>query len=138
MAWILLGHSYYFIQFIPLNNIRTAEELFESPMFGVVGASYFGIDTFFFISGIFSCFVLANKIYRQLDVKYWKFYFNKYYRVIFTLMIAEGIIICIMPYMGDGPVYRKSWQPLTHHCNKYWITNLFFVNNIIPWCSPDS
>ena len=138
MAWVLLSYCYAFIQFIPLNNILTIDELYEASLFGVVPGGLFGIDTFLFCSGLITAFMLASKIFRKDNVCYWKMYFHKYYRMIFNIMISQGIIICLFKYMGDGPVYKKAWVPLTQNCDKYWLTNILLISNYIPWGMYDS
>ena len=82
--------------------------------------------------------LLLRKCTNKHNFTWWKVYFNKFFRIIFLLIIAEGFIVCLVPYMGDGPVYKKAWEPLIGNWHKYWMTNFVYLNNLIPWQLFDS
>lgn len=59
LGWIIVTYAYAFILFIPINNVFTADELFQAPLFGIVPGGFYAIDIFLFTSGLMSFYVLA-------------------------------------------------------------------------------
>ena len=64
MGWIIIANTYAFVRFIPLSNELNIDELYESPLFSVIPGGFYGIDTFLFISGLLSSYVIASKMYK--------------------------------------------------------------------------
>lgn len=42
-----------------------------------------------------------------------------------------AIFAFILPYMGDGPLWKLIVYPEAEFCRKNWWTNLLFINNYV-------
>ena len=135
IGWIVIGHSFSFVLLTPTINFANIRNMFEGTLFGLIPAGAFAVDTFFFLSGLLSCYLLTIKMYpKKGSTNFFLVYFHRYYRLIFPLMFVQGVAVCLARYLGDGPIYRQSWDSLGGEpCKKYWWSNLLFINNLIPW-----
>ena len=134
ICFIMVGTSFLYIIYVPISNIQSLNELFKNPLFGLIPGSFFGIDVFYFITGILVFSALTKKMYHDIEsFSISWLYLRKFYRIFLSLLFIMGITIGILPYLGDGPFYRKSWDPFIENWGKYWWTNLLFINNLMPW-----
>ena len=44
-----------------------------------------------------------------------------------------GIGYWLLPYFGDGPVYKPQVKSIAAGCKDYWWTNILYINNMVPW-----
>lgn len=110
----------------------------DDKLFGLIPGGFYAVDSFFFLSGLLTFYLLTEKL---LPKKGWAgfyktflIYFHRYYRLIFPLVFVTLFTMYIMRYIGDGPMNRNLWDGLTmKNCNKYWWTNFLFINNLYPW-----
>ena len=134
MWFIIVGTSFLYIIYVPISNIESINELFKNPLFGLIPGSIYGIDVFFYITGILVFSSLTKKMYHDIETMSISWlYLRKIYRSLLPLILVIGITSCIFPYLGDGPFYKYSWNPLIENWDKYWWANLLFINNLIPW-----
>ena len=134
IGWVVVGHSFNFILLVPTVNFANLSLLFEGTLFGIIPAGVFAVDTFFFLSGLLTCYLLAIKMYPKKGVtNFFLVYFHRYYRLIFPLLFMQGFAVWLIRYLGDGPIYRQTWDASLKPCNKYWWSNLLFINNLVPW-----
>lgn len=134
ILWILVGQSYLYIIYVPVANSLSISQIFKAPLFGMIPGALFGVDALFYLTGVLSFYLLTSEMYGNLSgVKFWKLYLKRMVRLIVPLALAQGIIKHLFTYMGDGPLYVKSWEPLLNGCDTYWWSNLIFLNNFVPW-----
>ena len=135
IGWVVVGHSFNFILLIPTTNFINLSKIFEGTLFGLIPAGVYAVDTFFFLSGLLTCYLLTIKMYpKKGSTNFFLVYFHRYYRLIFPLMFVQGVAVCLAKYLGDGPIYKQTWEALIDvPCKKYWWSNLLFINNLIPW-----
>lgn len=113
ILWILVGQSYLYMIYVPVANLLSISQVFKAPLFGMIPGALFGVDALFYLSGVLSFYLLTTKMYGNLSgVKFWKLYLKRMVRLIVPLALAQGIIKHLLTYMGDGPLYVKSWVPL--------------------------
>ena len=133
---LLLVHHFCIYFYVLIRNIQSLNELFKNSLFGLISGSFFEFDVFYFITKILVFSALAKKMYIDIEsVSISWLYFRKVYKIFALIPFIMGITIGIFPYLGDGPFYRNSWGPFIDNFNKYWWTNLLFINNFIPWNS---
>ena len=139
MCWVIIGHSFNFILLVPTVNSANLPLMFNSILFGIVPAGVYAVDIFFFLSGLLTCYLLILKMYpKKGSINFLLVYFHRYYRLIFPLLFVQGLSMCLIRYLGDGPIYRQSWDSLLKkQWEKYWWSHLFFINNLIPWKTSD-
>ena len=124
---------YEFILISQLNCV------FKGKLFEIIPGGNYSVDTFFFLSGLLTCYLLAIKMYpKKGATNFFLVYFHRYYRLIFPLMFVEGLAVCIFRYFGDGPFYQNSWESMFNkNWDKYWWSNFLFINNLVPWKMDD-
>lgn len=53
------------------------------------------------------------------------------FRILPTYIAVILIFAFILPYMGDGPLWKMIVYPEAEFCRKNWWTNLLFINNYV-------
>lgn len=144
ICWVVLGHSYIFNLSLPVKNILTLTDLFDPVTFSIITAGPYAVDVFFFLSGLLTFFLITVKLYPKYGwngfTNFGLLYFHRYYRLIFPMIFCTLIALYVMQYVGDGPLYglvMNSEQSFRKQCERYWWTNLLFINNLYPWALAD-
>ena len=134
ICWVIVGHGFGFIFFAPVANITTVEQMTSDKLFAIIPGGFYAVDSFFFLSGFLSFYLLSIKLYRKGGILSWPLiYFHRYYRLIFPVLFVTGIAMYNMKYLGDGPVYKQNIDLINISCKKYSWTNFLFINNLYPW-----
>ena len=108
--------------------------MFDSPSFILIPGGLYAVDSFFFLSGFLTFYLLWTKMYpKKGKMNYLMLWFHRYYRLFFPLVFTMGFCIYLMRYLGDGPFYKRSVNKFFSSCGKYWWPNLFYINNLYPW-----
>lgn len=111
ICWVIIGHAFTFIQFVPILNIQTMYSLFDHHLFALVPGGLYAVDTFFFLSGFLSCYLLAVKAYPKKGKINWLLvYFHRYYRLIFPVVFVTFFSMFVIQFLADGPFYRRGLE----------------------------
>lgn len=138
ICWVIVGHGFGFVFLSPVTNGTTSMDIVKEPLFGIIPGGVFAVDSFFFLSGLLSFYLLAIKMYpRQGKTNFFMIYFHRYYRLIFPVLFVEGFAIYLFKHLGDGPYYPQVAGGLADICDKYWWSNFLFINNLVPWVMND-
>ena len=43
--------------------------------------------------------------------------------------VAIMAFTCLLPYVSDGPNWKRESSDYFHSCKSYWWTNLLYINN---------
>jgi peptidoglycan/LPS O-acetylase OafA/YrhL len=139
MFWVILGHTHYWALLTgALTN--TAYVLTHFPQrfsFQAIVNAFFAVDSFFFLSGV----LVAYLTFREMERKKGRFPFITYYlhRYLRLTMIYAFLLFfwwTLTVHLGSGPLWEVSTgahSPTVQQCNKYWWTNLLYINNFYPW-----
>ncbi|KAK3732205.1 hypothetical protein RRG08_026587 [Elysia crispata] len=132
MAWVILGHIFAFcIGYI--DNLVTVFSAFLShATFDAVANALSSVDTFFTLSGLLVAYVSVTEMKRKRGQLNWGlFYFHRFWRLTPPYMLAMVLVLGLQQYCGQGPLW-ESLQPSDKvYCEKYWWTNLLYVNNLV-------
>jgi peptidoglycan/LPS O-acetylase OafA/YrhL len=132
MMWVILGHCYFF--WIITYNIDNLEEASNLPLqfaFQAVANAFFSVDSFFFLSGLLVMYLSLQQMDKTSGHFPWiKFYIHRFWRLTPTLLFALLIYWKLLPYMGNGPLWPSFYS--NKNCDKYWWTNLLYINNFHP------
>lgn len=91
----------------------------------------FSVDTFFFLSGLLAAFVTLRKMENSMGrLSLFKFYFHRYWRLTPTYMFVLVFCSKMTGFLGDGPAWFLLQS--NENCDKYWWTNLLYINNFYP------
>ena len=138
MFWVILGHVYYFT--LISSTYANPLDVFNSfmPRFSAqpIVNGFFSVDSFFFLSGV----LLAYLTFREMGRRNGKFPFIPYYvhrflRLTPTYMFLLFFYWHVAVHLGNGPNVLGALGPDSGQaklCQKYWWTNLFYINNFYP------
>ena len=137
MFWIILGHTFmYGLQIDNYSagfaNIRYVYETVSRRfLFQPVVDFAISVDSFFVLSGL----LLSYLSIRGIDSRQGKFSFTTFYvHRLLRLTPAYSFVVLIyfklLPHIGSGPLW--FFMDDVDHCEKYWWTNLLYINNFYP------
>ncbi|XP_058971592.2 nose resistant to fluoxetine protein 6-like [Pocillopora verrucosa] len=131
MWWIILGHCYAMLFAVPIGNVNSLKRTSQRFTFQMIRNGTLSTDTFFFLSGLLVSYLsLRRMIKNEGKLPLLFFYFHRIWRLTPTYMFVLLFYVKISEFLGEGPgwfvVQEKSL------CNKYWWTNLLYINNFYP------
>ncbi|XP_076436138.1 O-acyltransferase like protein-like [Babylonia areolata] len=132
LLWAIHSHTHYFATEVPTANLKEAWESSRTRfLFQPVLNSFLAADTFFFISGLLVCFLsLREMTIDRTGIHLLRFYARRLWRVVAVYMVVMAVVMHVLPYVGEGPLWSES-SVLTEHCAANWWSNLLFVNNLV-------
>lgn len=65
ISWVILGHAYSFDFMFPVTNIMTTLDITKPFTFMFVAGGIYAVDTFFFLSGLLTFYLLTSKFYQK-------------------------------------------------------------------------
>lgn len=109
MGWVIVGHGFVFAPLGTVSNLATMSAIVENPTFGFVIGGIYAVDTFFWLSGFLTFYILTTKMYPKKGniggMNFFMFYFHRYYRLIFPLAFTQFFMMFLVIYLGSGPLY---------------------------------
>ncbi|KAL4091363.1 hypothetical protein QTP88_026065 [Uroleucon formosanum] len=127
---VLIGHRVALNLGIASFDPELSEHIFTDFWYSFL-KSPIAVEIFFIISGFFT-FILIEE--RLSSGKSLKFVYLMIYRIIRIFPTYISIIVIfafVLPYMGDGPLWKLIVYPEAEFCRKNWWTNLLFINNYV-------
>ena len=139
MFWVILCHT----QVWPLrpsliNNIfYVFDDVMKRFSFQAVNNGFFSVDSFFFLSGTLVAYLTLREMEKRKGrFPFLTYYLHRYLRL--TMVYAFLLFFWWALTMHFG--YGHSWLSTIgensdqyQNCNKYWWTNLLYINNFYPW-----
>lgn len=150
MAQVILGHSFFYILssagFANMEQFTPPYGLLGSFWFQIIPGCFYGVDSFFVISGFLCAVGLDAKLFKnpanrkpvQFSLKYLQFLLFRWLRLVPTEMFCIAFSTTLLPYMGTGILWNMN-QPAGGHCyeangssgcGEYWWTNLLFIQDL--------
>ncbi|CAB4061631.1 unnamed protein product [Lepeophtheirus salmonis] len=111
IVWIVLGHTWYIYTSMqqPSNLFKMTDFYGDWVFFPLFGAmSYPSVDTFFIVGGFLTAFITLKKLDKSMG----------------SLNFVKAFI------HREGPFWNLMIES-THNCQKYWWTNLLYINNYV-------
>ncbi|XP_068723765.1 nose resistant to fluoxetine protein 6-like [Montipora capricornis] len=130
--WIILGHTYTAIVTSGiLNDILLGLNIVHRFTFGTISNAFFAVDSFFVLSGLLVAYLSFRRM-EQNDGKLplFKFYFHRFWRLTPSYMFVILFYSNLYAFLGEGPYWFSSQNSTL--CEKYWWTNLLYINNFYP------
>ncbi|XP_070536861.1 nose resistant to fluoxetine protein 6-like [Ptychodera flava] len=132
ITWVILGHAFLWpVITMIVDNVLALLDWTTMFTFQAIMNGTYSVDTFFFLSGL----LVGYLVFFELDKRdgkfpWFQFYFHRYWRLTPTLLFTILFWMYIKPWLGQGPV----WYAMTDQssCEKYWWTNLLYINNFYP------
>ena len=61
--WVIIGHTFSFVQFFPISNFMTFKNFINDSLFALIPGGLYAVDAFFFLSGFLSFYTLTTRMY---------------------------------------------------------------------------
>jgi peptidoglycan/LPS O-acetylase OafA/YrhL len=68
---------------------------------------------------------------------YFMMVLHRYLRLTPLYAFSLLVYMKLTPYLGDGPHYQLALMGDQATCEKWWWTNLLYINNVAPWGGPN-
>ena len=146
MFWVILCHSFLFFFFTfgdpgTTNNARNVVYLgykvIPRYISQVIINGFLSVDSFFFLSGVLVSYLTLREMKRR-NGKFplVPYYLHRILRLTPTYMFVLFFYWFFTMYLAQGtPSYQVSHGPNStawENCQKYWWTNLLYINNLYP------
>jgi len=133
MCWVMIGHLILFLIGLIDNPLFLIDITKDSILSQIVVNATFSVDTFFFMSGLLVSYILLKKIQTSgRTINPLKIYLLRYLRLTplygFCLLLGSTLWL----KLGEGPMFFQIFGYFRTTCNKYWWTNILYVNNLYP------
>ena len=130
----MMGHSYSTAIAAPIENATSFIQVLEHPLFPIVGTATFAVDTFFFLSGFLTFYLLTLKLYpTKGKTNLLLLYLHRYLRLLPILFFVYLFGRYLFAYIDNGTNYDWVRNIIVSNCKTYWWTNFLYINNIVPW-----
>lgn len=132
MFWVILGHTFLWgLDDGVTANIEEAFETVPQPFyFQPVNNAFLSVDTFFVLSGLLLSYLSIREMERRKGrFPFVFFYLHRLLRLSPAYYFAVFFSFKVWPYVGSGPLW---YLPDVHRCEKYWWTNILYINNFYP------
>ena len=131
MFWVILGHTYLWelIYDVAANRKEVFKTFPNRFLFQLVVNFTFSVDSFFVLSGMLLSYLSIREMERhQGKFPFISFYVHRLLRLSPAYYLVVFIYFKVLPYVGSGPL----WFFNVRHCEKYWWTNILYINNFYP------
>ena len=133
MFWVIVGHVYIFgitsfDNALFVYNVVAARFPFQA----VVNA-FFSVDTFFFLSGLLTSYLTLQQMSRSKGrFPVVLYYLHRYLRLTPTLAFVMFFFWSMAPHLFSNAHGNQGVMSSTELCEKYWWSNLLYINNFYP------
>lgn len=137
VGWVILGHVVMQISiYSVIANIFELEDLISELNITVIYGGYYAVDTNFWISGFLSGYFIL-KLLKSGRFSWIGIYVHRYIRITILYFFTLTFFWSFEKYLGTGPLWFLSGQ-YSKSCADYWWTNLFYINNFVPYFKGNS
>ena len=132
MFWVILGHTYGWgmLYNVVANSKEVGETFPRRFLFQLVINFTLSVDTFFVLSGLLLSYLsIKDMERRQGKFPFILFYVHRLIRLSPGYYVSVFIFFKVLPHVGSGPLWSFADVRL---CEKYWWTNILYINNFYP------
>lgn len=132
MACVISGHRQMFLHGpTPSENPGWLEWTYSYflVVFSVNGGIL--VDVFFFLSGFLTCHYIYMELEKRKTLNLLPIIINRWVRIVPVYMFVIAIYAWVLPYTGDGPLWKTRIGVESERCVSNWWVNLLFLNNYI-------
>ena len=135
MFWVILGHTFFWIfssNTVRIDNLPAMLGIARRFSFQAVGSAFFAVDSFFFLSGVLVAYLTLRQMKRAKGkFPVLKYYIHRILRLTPTYAFVLFFAWFLTNHLAYGP--ELNGEPFGPTCEKYWWTNLLYINNLYPW-----
>ena len=132
MCWVILGHTiaWAILYGVTANILEFFLTVPMRILFQPVTNAFFAVDIFFVLSGLLLSFLSMKEIeQRQGKFPFISFYVHRLLRLSPAYYVVIFVYFKVLPHVGSGPLWTFIDN---NNCEKYWWTNILYVNNFYP------
>ncbi len=143
MCWVILGHTHaWALTESGLSNTGyVLKDVVTRFTYQPIANGFLSVDSFFFLSGL----LIAYLTLRHMTRKNGRFpavtyYVHRYLRLTPSYAFVLFFYWFLTMHLTDGPAYHfgTGVHSVSYgNCEKYWWTNLLYINNLYPWSMQD-
>ncbi|XP_005112853.2 O-acyltransferase like protein [Aplysia californica] len=131
MTWLMLLHLHVMFASYLANPQRLLTVL-DSWSFDTISNGFIGVDTFFTLGGFLVSYVkLKPWMEKGRRVNWRLFYFHRIWRLTPPYMLSLVFFMGFLKFFGSGVNWSNILPADAENCEKYWWTNLLYVNNLL-------
>jgi len=128
--WVVLGHVYY----IGLGAADYTDyiSMWRKIPMAIIYNALPAVDTFFFISGFLVSLLLSKDLAKRGKFNAVGYYLHRYLRLTVPFLVVtlgQGFLAQIFIRGPFEDILTKG----SENCNKWWWTNILYINNFVPW-----
>ena len=137
-SWIILGHTFLYFEFMGygwINDNFIIRHYLTQFSFQPIVNYYFSVDSFFFMSGVLASYLTLIEM-QKLEGRFpvLTYYLHRYLRLTMVYAFILFFFWTLIVHLGNGPMWRATFgNDLQKNCQKYWWTNILYINNFYPW-----
>lgn len=145
MFWVILGHTYYWalLEQKFTNPVYVGTHVVKLFSMQAITNAFFSVDSFFFLSGALVSYLTLREMDRRKGIFRFPvltYYIHRYLRLtmVYAFLLFFWWLLTI--HFGNGPGWVNGLgegSPAYKSCEKYWWTNLLYINNFHPWSLGD-
>ena len=139
MFWVIGAHTNLLVLGISDNTVYTFTVLAPRFSYQAISNGFYSVDSFFFLSGLLVAYLTLREMKRRhAKGKTWyafpalSYYIHRFLRLTPAYAFVVFFVWQVVPLMGSGPLWNFAAQSQATLCDKYWYTNLLYINNFWP------
>ena len=136
MFWVILGHVHLVVSLIGVDNSLDIKDVMGRFSFQAVNNAYVSVDSFFLLSGVLLAYLTLRQMKRRNGrFPFVMFYVHRYLRLTPVYAFVLFFTWFLIMHLAGGPSFTAYYVggPNWNNCEKYWWTNLLYINNFYPW-----
>ena len=139
MFWVILCHTPYWVVLTELttNPLVFITKVAPRFSFQAILNGFFAVDSFFFLSGALVAYLTLREMERRRGwFPFITYYLHRYLRLTMVYAFVLFFYWTLTVHLGDGNTWIATTgpdSPVQKNCERYWWTNLLYINNLYPW-----
>ncbi|CAI2360836.1 unnamed protein product [Moneuplotes crassus] len=129
MYMVILGHTGSIMVSAGVSNPQSNLDLLSSWWAILIGAGFYSVDTFFFISAFLATYLMIDKFHGKKIFNIPMVYFHRLLRVIPTILMLTAFLLTFFEFMGSGPLWKPFVDQESANCRKSWWVNIVFMTS---------
>ncbi len=139
MFWVILCHTYFWIMSPGhVDNPIVMKGVLSRFSFQAIANGFFSVDSFFFLSGVLVAYLSLREMGRNRGrFPILHYYIHRYLRLTPVYAFILFFSWTLFGHLTTGPGFIAGARLQSGNCEKYWWTNLLYINNFYPWKSAE-
>ncbi|KAG8188779.1 hypothetical protein JTE90_009174 [Oedothorax gibbosus] len=132
MTWVVLGHTYIWVNFQALTKATAGRAWFNNIEFEVILNGWLSVSSFIFLSGLLTSYTTLK--YLNISggrINIFLYIFRRFIRLYPSMLLLLGAMF-FLPWVSSGPFWAEMPGVEVDNCRRSWWANLAFINNWRP------